>query len=370
MATFSKSTFDAASYLAFRPSYPRWLYDEVLTFHRNGLTSTSAGSSSPSTTPAPGPTRNNSIPQFRSAWDLGCGPGISSLPLLPHFSSVKGLEPSANMVSNALRLTSSTPSSLEVLPQALRSHFVDNQKLGRIAYVQGNAEELDQHCPPQSVDLIIAAQAAHWFTYDRLWPSLSRAIAPGGTLAFWCYAEFGLPDFPTHLTAPLISAFMTDPERMGNEAKQMIEDGQITNVGAYFEKPGRTILERGLVDVPWPWQLNKKDDPALERWDQTSATRTMYSVSSPNPEWPPINNASQAAGRVMDLVVTWEGLERYLRTASAVNNFLHQHPNDAAQHGGRDVVHRFVDRLKERIPRDTEKLRLQWPLSLMMIKAR
>ncbi|CAD6933466.1 unnamed protein product [Tilletia controversa] len=373
MATFSKSTFDAASYLAFRPSYPPWLYDHVLAFHRSSRNVTSGGVDPAAIqrqhrggdTPAP-------APQFRSAWDLGCGPGISTIALLPHFGSVKGLEPSANMVANALRLDSR--SSLETLPAALRELLKPNDKnhdknFGTVDYVQGNAEDLDKFCKPASADLIIAAQAAHWFSYDRLWPSLSRSIAPGGTVAFWCYAEFGLPDFPEHATAPLISAFMSAPGRMGDEARALVDGGEVTNVGGFFEQPGRTILERGLVDVPWPWEVEGCD---AAEWDQASASRSMHSVLSlhTNSEWPPIHNESQAAGQVMDRVVSWDGLERYLRTASAVNNFLHQHPDDKAQHAGRDVVQRFVDRLRENVPSGTETLRLRWPLSLMMVKAR
>ncbi|KAK0552177.1 trans-aconitate methyltransferase 1 [Tilletia horrida] len=398
MTTFSKATFDAASYLAFRPSYPLWLYDEVLAFHRTGGqgAATRAGA------------------HFRSAWDLGCGPGISSVPLQAHFARVTGLEPSANMVASAIRIdegavrryqreggaardgssssSSSSSSSLAGLPAPLRTlllHKLDTnaraganateskQQLGTIDYIQGFAEDLDTHCAPGSADLIVAGQAAHWFHYDRLWPVLSRALAPGGTVAFWGYAEFGLPDFPS--TGPLISAFMSDPAAMGDEARAWLDkDKGVTNVGAYFERPGRTILDRGLVDVPWPWEVKgqgKADAGGDDKWDRASATRSMYSLAqlspaSRNPAWPAPNAHAESAEHTMDLVVDWSGLERYLRTASAVNNFLQQHPDDAARHGGRDVVMRFVELLKEQVPRGIEQLRLRWPLSLMMLKAK
>lgn len=31
-------------------------------------------------------------------------------------------------------------------------------------------------------------QAAHWFDYQKLWPSLARMLKPGGTVAMWVSA--------------------------------------------------------------------------------------------------------------------------------------------------------------------------------------
>ncbi|KAL9935806.1 hypothetical protein V8E36_005383 [Tilletia maclaganii] len=387
MATFSRTTFDAASYLAFRPSYPLWVYEEVLAFHRRqSPTSLSSSAKAGGSTASHAASRSSSpqpaAAQHRVAWDLGCGPGISSLPLQRYFDSVTGLEPSANMVASAIRIDSTAAgaqsTAVQGLPKPLRDLLVgqdsDSKPLGKIEYIQGHAEDIEKHGEPGSVDLVIAGQAAHWFHYERLWPALSRVIAPGGTVAFWGYAEFSLPEHPT--TAPLISAFMSDPATMGAGARRLAElpagQGGITNVGRYFERPGRTILDRGLVDIPWPWEV----DPLTEttKWDRSSASRMMHSVldlpeAARNPDWPPLNTRSHQAQQTMDLVVSWELLDRYLRTASAVNNFQAQHPNDAAEHGGQDVVQRFVGTLKEHIGGGVDSLRLRWPLSIMMLKA-
>lgn len=37
------------------------------------------------------------------------------------------------------------------------------------------------------VDCVVAAQAAHWFDYAKLWPELRRLVRRGGTMAFWGY---------------------------------------------------------------------------------------------------------------------------------------------------------------------------------------
>lgn len=41
----------------------------------------------------------------------------------------------------------------------------------------------------QSVDLVIAGQAAPWFEYPKLWPEMKRVIRKSGTLAFWGYKD-------------------------------------------------------------------------------------------------------------------------------------------------------------------------------------
>ena len=41
----------------------------------------------------------------------------------------------------------------------------------------------------ESVDLVVAGQAAHWFDYPRLWPEMKRVVKKGGTLAFWGYKD-------------------------------------------------------------------------------------------------------------------------------------------------------------------------------------
>ena len=57
MAAFAKGLYDAAAYSAFRPVYPRRLFDTLWSYHANG------------TRPSP----------IKSSWqravDLGCGTG-------------------------------------------------------------------------------------------------------------------------------------------------------------------------------------------------------------------------------------------------------------------------------------------------------
>lgn len=129
MATFARSTFDAAAYLAHRPTYPRWLYERVLRFHAEG--------------PAP---------KWQRAVDLGCGPGISTLQIVPHFKDTVGVDPSERMVAAAAR-----PAQFSALPDELRPVPQPGKTLGSVDYRQGNAEELP-FIENESVDLVTAGQ--------------------------------------------------------------------------------------------------------------------------------------------------------------------------------------------------------------------
>jgi ubiquinone/menaquinone biosynthesis C-methylase UbiE len=91
--------------------------------------------------------------------DLGCGTGLSSLPLIERGANVIGIEPDAEMLARA-----------EVA-------------LGdRARFQRGRAEELP--LPDASVDLVVAAQAAHWFEEPHAGDEILRVLRPGGHVAF------------------------------------------------------------------------------------------------------------------------------------------------------------------------------------------
>ncbi|KAF8218220.1 hypothetical protein K438DRAFT_20579 [Mycena galopus ATCC 62051] len=54
----------------------------------------------------------------------------------------------------------------------------------RVEFRQAIAEDLS-FIEDGTVDLITAAQSAHWFDWTRAWPELGRILKPGGTFAFW-----------------------------------------------------------------------------------------------------------------------------------------------------------------------------------------
>lgn len=361
MATFSKTTFDAAAYLAFRPSYPKWVSEKVLTYHFGSRTPSSSARSS-------------------LALDLGCGPGISTLSLLPHFDRVIGLDPSSKMVDAAI--TPDTPG----LPSSLVPSASDGSKgkLGKVEYRQGYSEELS-FLEDSSVDLVTSGQAAHWFDYPKLWKELTRVVRPGGSVCLYGYPDFFLPDFPS--TRRLLNRFaLKDGHGPGSPKLGPVDkEDRIDSIGEYWEQPGRSIVNQGLNPVPFP---------TGPQWDAETAFKRTFSTQGLTKEqvwssWPALTTSpldapgltnevrsefeGEQEAATMDKHLSWDQLKSYLRTWSATHTYLTEHPGDKEKNGGKDVVDRFVERLRQEVTKENggkevEELHLRWPLCFVMIK--
>lgn len=124
----------AASYAAFRPTYPPELAAWLATI----------------------------APTTKIALDTGCGSGQLSLLLAEHFEKVVATDPSAQQIESA------TPHP-------------------RVDYRVARAEA--SGLPDQSVDLLTAAQAAHWFDLPAFFAEARRVLRPGGAIALISYAR-------------------------------------------------------------------------------------------------------------------------------------------------------------------------------------
>ncbi|XP_058479300.1 putative methyltransferase DDB_G0268948 [Solea solea] len=99
------------------------------------------------------------------AVDLGCGTGQNCQLFAPHFKEVVGMDVSECQLDEA-RAVQSCPN---------------------ITYRKGTAEELPfSH---NSVDLLTAASAAHWFDQDRFLAEASRVLKPRGCMALLGYSD-------------------------------------------------------------------------------------------------------------------------------------------------------------------------------------
>ena len=103
------------------------------------------------------------LPGRNLAWDCGTGNGQAAVRLAKYFDRVHATDPSPQQIGNAVRVAN-------------------------VDYRIGQAEECD--LPSQSVDLILVAQALHWFDRDRFYSEAHRVLKTNGRLAVIGYDWF------------------------------------------------------------------------------------------------------------------------------------------------------------------------------------
>jgi SAM-dependent methyltransferase len=131
----------AEAYAAFRPGYPRELFEFLAT-----------------------------LPAGRqTVWDAATGNGQAAVELAAWFPRVIATDASAQQIASA------------------RPH-------AHVEYRVGTAEQ--SGLPSGSVDLVTVAQALHWFDFPRFYAEAERVLRPGGALAAWTYNLVRVsPDF-------------------------------------------------------------------------------------------------------------------------------------------------------------------------------
>ena len=180
----------AAAYARYRPGYPPALFDYLAT-----------------------------LPRHREvALDCATGSGQAAVGLARHFALVVASDGSVSQLRSA-----------EPHP--------------RVSYIGNLAEApaLRTAC----VDLVAAAQAAHWFDHARFYVEVRRVLRPGGVLAIWTY---GLARVDPDIDA-IVHHFYTQ------------------TVGPYWP-PERRHVEAGYRTLPFP--LDEIAAPAFEltmSWD-------------------------------------------------------------------------------------------------------
>lgn len=122
----------AAAYAAHRPSYPEALGDLLASLS----------------------------PGRELAWDAGCGSGQATALLASRFARVVGTDASAAQLERAVGAPN-------------------------VEYRRATADA--SGLPEASVDLALAAQAAHWFDLDAYYAEVSRVARPGGLVALATY---------------------------------------------------------------------------------------------------------------------------------------------------------------------------------------
>ena len=134
---FSKQ---AELYAAYRPRYPKELFDFILSHVKN----------------------------WDNAWDCATGNGQTAIELAPFFKNVYATDISQKQLDNAV----SNDNIHYSLQKAEQTNFDDD-----------------------TFDLVTVSQALHWFAFNDFYKEVKRVVKPGGWLAVWSYSR--LPISPS-----------------------------------------------------------------------------------------------------------------------------------------------------------------------------
>jgi SAM-dependent methyltransferase len=149
-----------------------------------------------------------SAPARRLAVDCATGSGQAAVALAEHFEGVLAVDASSSQLARA-------------------------QPHARVHYVAGLAERLPIR--DRSVDLVAAAQAAHWFDFERFHAECRRVLVPRGVVAVWTYGLM----------------------RVEAAIDEIVDDFHANVVGADWP-PERRHVEQGYRSMPFPW----REEPA------------------------------------------------------------------------------------------------------------
>ncbi|MET1081350.1 MAG: class I SAM-dependent methyltransferase [Pseudomonas sp.] len=198
-------------------------------------------------------------PAHRCALDIACGNGQASAPLLEHFDRVLACDASLEQ--------------LRAMPDAPR--------LSRFA---ANAET--QPLPSACLDLIVVAQALHWFATPAFFSEAARLLKPGGLFCAWCYGLMRIE--------PLLD--------------RVIEQFYRVTLAGHWP-PGRASVDAGYRDVqpPFPrlqpptfalqaqWSFGHllgylRTWSAVQRWEQMHGRDPLAELHEPlRQAWGDIN---------------------------------------------------------------------------------
>ena len=202
----------AADYAAYRPGYPPELFEFLVTL------------------PA----------ARRTAWDCATGNGQAAIDLAERFERVIATDASAQQLALAM-------------PHP------------KVEYRPALAEQ--SGLESGSVDLVTAAQAIHWFDFDRFYAEVKRVLAPGGALAVWSY----------------------NLARISPEVDAVVDRAAHEIVGPFWP-PERRWVDEEYRTLPFPFA--EVEVPTLWMEGRWSLERLLQYIGT----WSATNRYSQANG--------------------------------------------------------------------------
>jgi hypothetical protein len=186
-------------------------------------------------------------------------------------------------------------------------------------------------------------------------------IQPSPFILLQTYSEFRLPHHQT--LTPLITYY----------AQLQHVDPQ-TSLGPHWQRPGRSILENHLLDVP---EANQIVPGEFEAWERVffagmsilrCALHSIYCLSLilPLGEHHPSLPSNATRHIILRKKMTWEALLSYFQTWSSLHTYFERYPEDLRNPEG-DLSVRFWKQLKGNAAKDDEVV-VEWPVAMMLVK--
>lgn len=248
--------------------------------------------------------------------DLGTGHGLVARTLAADFDRVTATDPSEGMLKQAASMTPQDP-------------------MPHVKFETGTSEEVAPSVESGSVDLVVAAQAAHWFDYERTWPELHRVLREGGTLALWGYSDIVFPD--NAKASVILHAYSYGD----------------TALRPYWTMPGRAIVENYYRDI---------------------VPSDHYFRDCKREEYVPGTNGAGSGQGEMLMAQTSKvtDIMSYVRTWSAVHKWQQANPPDRRDRPG-DIVDWMFEEIAQHdlIFQDPEaQVAIEWGTGLIMARRR
>lgn len=154
-----------------------------------------------------------------AAWDCATGNGQAAVGIAPYFERVIATDVSAAQIKQAA-------------PHA------------NVEYRVASAEACG--LPAHQTDLIVVAQALHWFATNAFWQEVRRVAAPG---AFFCAFGYAWPHVSPAIDKALVAPFRALVEPYWAENNRLLWDGyQPAAVGFPFAQVGSPTF---AIEMQW-----------------------------------------------------------------------------------------------------------------------
>ncbi|CCF56558.1 hypothetical protein KAFR_0B02610 [Kazachstania africana CBS 2517] len=270
MSTFSIGNFDTEHYCRSRPSYPTELYKLINDYHKG---------------------------THEVLVDVGCGPGIATFQLAKELGSFEMMY------------------GTDISPRMIQVAKSQNMYGERLKFVVAPCYNFDFIEPHDKIDMITAAECAHWFDFNRFQTISAQKLRKNGTLAIWGYVDPIFIDFP-HLD-------------QANTDFLCAED----QLGSYWQQPGRSILRDTLKNTPLDPELygdirEKTIDP---RWLRDTAK---------------LGRDKSTKQSIVCKKMTLQEYKDYLKSSSA----YHSWKQDATNKNKTDICDAFIRELCHQEP--------------------